>query len=104
GSQALDHFPVDQQLAFAALYDGIAHRQTDIARASDTMERIQALTALGGNPQMMVELRADIGGLRQSIRALHFNAGYMKRHFDALEVKADSSDFAPDAALTHCNS
>ena len=27
GSQTLDHFPIDEQLAFAALYDGVAHRR-----------------------------------------------------------------------------
>lgn len=31
GSQTLDHFPIDEQLVFAALYDGVAHRQVDRA-------------------------------------------------------------------------
>ena len=96
GSQTLDHFPVDQQLAFAALYDGIAHRQTDIANASDATERIQALIPLGGNPEAMVQLRTEIGSLRQSIHDLRFNSAYMTRHFDALGVKPDRTDFAPD--------
>src|SRR3954464_8285916 len=35
GSQTLDHFAINEQLAFAALYDGIEHRQIDIEKASD---------------------------------------------------------------------
>lgn len=102
GSQTLDHFPVDQQLAFAALYDRIAQRQTDIAHGADAVERIQALIPLGGNPGAMVQLRTEIGGLRQSIHDLRFNAAYMKRHFDALGVKPDRSDFAPDIDVGDC--
>ena len=104
GSQTMDHFPIDQQLAFAALYDGIAHRQDDIARGADAVERIQALIPLGGDPETRRQLRIEIGLLRQSIHDLRFNADYMKRHFDALGVKADSSDFAPDLAQAHCAS
>ena len=102
GSQTLDHFPVDQQLAFAALYDGIAHRQTEIAHGVDAVERIQALIPLGGNPEAMVQLRTEIGGLRQSIHDLRFNAAYMTRHFDALGVKPNRSDFAPDLVRSRC--
>ena len=102
GSQTLDHFPVDQQLAFAALYDGIAHRQTDIANGAYAVERIQALIPLGGNAEAMLRLRTEIGALRQSIRDLRFNAAYMKRHFDALGVQPDRSDFAPDLANARC--
>jgi hypothetical protein len=104
GSQTLDHFPVDQQLAFAALYDGIAHRQTDIANGAYAVERIQALIPIGGNAEAMLRLRTEIGALRQSIRDLRFNAPYMKRHFDALGIQPDRSDFAPDLANTRCAS
>jgi hypothetical protein len=102
GSQTLDHFPVDQQLAFAALYDGIAHRQGEIENGTNAVERIQALMALGGNPEAMVQLRIQLGGLRQSIHDLRFNAAYMTRHFDALGVKPDRSDFAPDLVRGGC--
>ena len=102
GSQTLDHFPIDQQLAFAALYDGIAHRQIDITKGTDAVERVQALIPLGGDADAMRQLRTELGSLRQSIRDVRFNDAYMKRHFDALGVKADRSDFAPDLALTHC--
>ena len=102
GSQTLDHFPIDQQLAFAALYDGIAHRQTDIAAGADALDRIQALIPLGGDPDAMRELRKELGLARRSIHNVSFNAGYMKRHFDAVGVKADKSDFAADVAISHC--
>lgn len=104
GSQTLDHFPIDQQLTFAALYDGIAHRQIDIAKGADAVERVQALVPQGGDPVAMRELLTDLGNLRQSIHDLRFNDAYMRRHFDALGVKPDRSDFAPDLALVHCES
>lgn len=102
GSQTLDHFPIDQQLAFAALYDGIAHRQTDIAAGSVAVERIQSLIPLGGDPDAIRELRIELGSLRQSIHDLSFNAGYMKRHFDALGVKPDRRDIEPELAASRC--
>ena len=40
-SQTLDHFPLDQQLAFATLYDGMAHREKDLSDAIDLMHRIR---------------------------------------------------------------
>ena len=104
GSQTLDHFPIDQQLAFAALYDGIAHRQTDIAAASDAIELIQALIPLGGDRNAMRQLRIELGSVRQSVRDLAFNDKYMKRHFDAVGVKPDRSDFAPEITSSRCRS
>jgi hypothetical protein len=95
-SQTLDHFPLDEQLDFAALYDGIAHRQVDIEVASDIMERLPSLQALADNDEGRPAFRAALGALRSKIGSLTDNDGYMTRHFDAVGAKATRSDFAAD--------
>lgn len=99
GSQTLDHFPIDEQLAFASLYDGVAHRQIDIERTREIFERVQTLIPLATDAQGRRELREELGDLKGKINALTANDAYMKRHFDALGVRADSSDFAADLAV-----
>ena len=102
GSQTLDHFPIQEQLAFAALYDGIEHRQVDIEKASDLVGRVKALVPLSDTPQGQRELRAALGNLKWELDALISNESYMKRHFDALGVKADRSDFAAEFNSAGC--
>ena len=96
GSQTLDHFPIREQIAFASLYDGIVHRQVAIERADDLAARVQALIPLAADQQSRRDLRAVLGELKMRISDLARNDGYMTRHFDALGVKADRSDFAAD--------
>ena len=96
GSQALDHFRIDEQLALAALYDGIEHRQVDIEKASDLLGRVKTLVPLTEGAQSRRELRVAVGNLKWELDALVNNAPYMKRHFDAVGVKPDRSDFAAD--------
>lgn len=95
-SQALDHFPVREQLAFAALYAGISNRQSSIGEASDAMDRIQTLIPLASDPNARRELRETLGDLRSAAASMVDNEAYMKRHFDAVHVTSDWSDFAPD--------
>src|SRR5262249_2421479 len=61
GGGTLDHFPVEEQLAFAALYDGIAHREAEIQKASDLTYQVQTLTPLAGDVQDRRELREALG-------------------------------------------
>jgi hypothetical protein len=96
GSETLDHFPIDEQLAFAALYDGLAHRQVDIERASELSSRIEALIPLATDAQARRDLRVALGEVAMTIGSLRANDGYMTRHFDALGVKPDRRDFAAD--------
>jgi hypothetical protein len=96
GSQTLDHFAINDQLAFAALYDGIAHRQVDIEKASDLIGRVKTLIPLADDAQGRRELRSAMGNLQWELEAVIGNAEYMKRHFDAVGVKPDRTDFAPD--------
>lgn len=102
GSQTLDHFPIDEQLTFAALYDGVVHRQLDLERASGLTERVQTLIPLATNEQGRRELQVALGDLENSLHVLVANDAYMKRHFDALGVKPDRRDIAADLALTRC--
>ena len=95
-SQTLDHFPIDEQLAYAALYAGIGNRQVSIGQASDTIDRLHTLIPLASDPQARLQLREMLGDLRNQLGSLVENEGYMQRHFDALGVKADRSDFAAD--------
>ena len=100
GSGTLDHFPIQDQLAFAAMYDGIVHRQADIESASDLSGQAAGLVPLATDAQGRRELRSVLGRLTGKIDGLASNDGYMKRHFDALGVKADRSDIAADDSKT----
>jgi hypothetical protein len=104
GSETLDHFPIDEQLAFASLYDGVVHRQADIVRAMQMIARVQTLMPLATDSQGRRDLRQALGDLRGGLDDLLANEGYMKRHFDAVGVKADSSDFAADVDRSLCAS
>ena len=95
-SEALDHFPVREQLAIAGLYAGIANRQSSIGQASDALDRIQTLIPLAADPNARRELREALGVLRSEAASMIDNEAYMDRHFDALGVKADWSDLAFD--------
>ena len=96
-SQALDHFPLREQLEFAALYDGIAHRQIDLEKEEDSVDRVRALVPLADDAQGRRELRVALGDLKAKIGSLIIDNAYMIRHFDALGVKPDRRDFAADA-------
>jgi hypothetical protein len=102
GSQTLDHFPINEQLAFASLYDGVAHRQIDIVRVSELFERVRTLAPLATDGQERNKLRETLGDLKGGIDDLISNDDYMKRHFDAVGVKPDRRDFAADVAISHC--
>jgi hypothetical protein len=102
GSQTLAHFPLREQLAFAALYDGLANRQADLDRASDLMERVHTLLPLAADQRERLQLRESLGDLGAALSDLLSNGGYMKRHFDAVGVRADRSDFAADLPATGC--
>jgi hypothetical protein len=102
GSQTLDHFPVDEQLAFAALYDGVVHRQVDIETAAGLSYRVQSLIPLATDAQGRANLREAVGELKMRIGSLTDNDSYMTRHFDALGVKADRRDFAADIGEMRC--
>jgi hypothetical protein len=102
GSQTLDHFPIDEQLALAALYDGAAHRQVDIEREGNLEQRAYGLMQLAADSQSRRDLRAILGELKMQIYALTNNDSYMERHFDALGVKADRRDFSADMDSNDC--
>jgi hypothetical protein len=102
GSQALDHFPIEEQLAFARLYDGIAHRQVEIEKATDLSQRVLSAIPLAIDPQGRHELRIGLGSLRLRLVSLTAEDAYMKRHFEALGVKADRSDVAADFKIATC--
>lgn len=104
GSQTLDHFPIREQLALASLYDGVAHREVDIVRVAQLFERIRTLVPLATDVEGRRILRQTLGDLRGGIDDLIANDDYMNRHFDAVGVKADRSDFAADLAVSHCGS
>jgi hypothetical protein len=103
GSGTLGHFPIEEQLAFAALYDGIVHRQITIEQISDQMDQVDTRLPLASDVQGRRELRAALGALKVKFVHLVSDEDYMRRRFDALGVKPDRSDFAadvPDAG--HC--
>ena len=102
-SLTMDHFPMREQLAFASLYDGIAHRQVDIGAVTQYFDRIQTLVPLASNPTARMELREVIGGAKSEIASMIDNEGYMQRHFDAVGVKPDRSDFAADLVGFGCD-
>ena len=101
----LDHFSVRDQLAFAALYDGVIHRQQTIEAGADLSEQVAGLVPLATDEHGRHELRTVLGRLSGKINDLAFNDAYMRRHFDAIGVKADQSDIAVDASkLPQCHS
>ena len=102
-SGTLDHFSIPEQLEFAALYDGIAHREADIEAATDLAEQAAGLAPLATDAQGRREFRSVLGKLTGKINNLASNDRYMKRHFDALGVKSDRSDFAADTSA-QCHS
>ena len=102
GSATLDHFPIDEQLAFAALYDGLAHREVNIEIATDLIGKANTLMPLATDEQGRRELQVALGNVRMRYLALLSDDGYMRRHFDALGVKADRSDFAADVTNVGC--
>ena len=104
GSQTLSHFPLREQLEFAALYDGLANRQTQGLKASDLMDRVQTLVPLATDAQGARELRETLGDLRTALKNLLDNVGYMDWHFDELGVKPDRSDIASGLAESGCGS
>lgn len=101
-SETIEHFPVDQQLAFAALYDGVAHRQLDLERAQELVGRVKTLVPIATDAGGRRELQQALGDLDFRMAVLTANDDYMRRHFDALGVKPDRSDFAADLAIAHC--
>ena len=102
GSQTLDHFPIDEQLSFAALYDGVVHRELDLEHASGLAAHVQTLIPLTTDEQGRRELRIALGDLDNSLHVLVANDAYMIRHFEALGVKPDRRDIAADLAFTRC--
>jgi hypothetical protein len=103
-SGTLDHFPIADQLEFAALYDGIVHRQADIQSAADLSEQVRSLIPLATDTEGRRELRSVLGRLTGKIDALTNNDAYMNRHFDALGVRPDDRDIAADEATSpHCH-
>jgi hypothetical protein len=102
-SQALEHFPIAEQLAFAALYAGLANRQVSVDQASIALDRIHALVPLASDPAARRELLESLGDLSAADRSMIRNERYMNRHFDALGVKPDESDFAADLSFWKCD-
>ena len=94
----LDHFPITEQLEFASLYDGIKHREADIETATDLGQQVHGLIPLADDAAGRRELRAVLARLAGKIQAVAQNDSYMRRHFDAVGVKPDRSDFAADDA------
>lgn len=101
-SGAFDHFPIDEQLSYAALYDGIAHRQTQIEKITDVMGQITALLPLARDEKDRRDLQVSLAALKSQLTSLTTDAGYMSRHFDALGIKPDRSDFAADIKASGC--
>lgn len=101
-SDTLDHFPIDEQLAFAALYDGVTHRQVDIEKAGDLFSRVNSLIPLATDDQSRRDLRIALGSLTLKIGSLTHNDNYMTRHFDALGVTPDDADISAELANQHC--
>ena len=102
GSQAMDHFPIKEQLALASLYDGIQHRSVEIQLAADLVRQVQSAMPVADDAQGRRELRRAVANLRWELDSLIRNEAYMKRRFDAVGVKADRSDFGPDFSDKLC--
>lgn len=101
-SQTLDHFPLKEQLDFAALYDGVLHRQVDLEKATDLYEQVLYLLPLADDAESRRDLRTTLGKLEMKITALAVNDDYMRRRFDAVGVKPDTSDFSADISGPGC--
>ncbi|PXA87443.1 hypothetical protein DMC47_32035 [Nostoc sp. 3335mG] len=101
-SDALDHFPVDEQLSYATLYDGIAHRQVEMEKITDLMAQIDTLLPFANDRENRRTLQLTLAGLKTKLFVLTTDAGYMRRRFDALGIKPDQSDFAADIATAGC--
>ncbi len=95
-SQALDHFPIDEQVAIAALYDGVIHRQEEIFGLGDLATHVGVMLRATTDGRGRRDLQIATGELAASLAALKEEEAYMTRHFDAVGVKADRSDFAAD--------
>src|SRR5439155_21692247 len=67
GSETLDHFAIQDQLAFAALYDGIIHREADIESASDLSGQAAGLVPLATDAQGRRDLRNVLARLTGKI-------------------------------------
>ena len=103
-SQALEHFPFNQQLAFAALYDAISHRQVDIEKADDLMGRVSSLVPFATDAQGRRELGTAVANLKIQIGVLIYNDASMRRQFDAVGAKPDRTDLESDASGPNCSS
>ncbi len=101
-SGSFDHFPIDEQLSYASLYDGIAHRQAEIEKAHDLMGQITALLPLARDHRGLRDLQVALSELKSRLTSLSTDAGYMRRRFDALGIKPDRSDFAADIQTSGC--
>jgi hypothetical protein len=102
-SQTLDHFPLDEQLAFARLYDGIENRQVDLQKVTDLIDRVLTLIPLADDAANRSELRRTLGDLRTKVAlGLTTQEQYMKLRFDALGVSSDRSDFAAGFSGVSC--
>jgi hypothetical protein len=103
-SQALEHFPFKQQLAFAALYDAISHRQVDIEKADDLMGRVSSLVPFATDAQGQRELGTAVANLKIQIGVLIYNDASMRRQFEAVGAKPDRIDFESDTSGSNCPS
>ena len=53
-SQTLSHFPMTEQLAYASLYDGVAHRQSDIESLTRSLHAAKGLISVAGERERPV--------------------------------------------------
>lgn len=95
-SQALDHFPIDEQVAIGALYDGIIHRQSQLEAQGPATDRLNILLQVDGATSNRRDIRIAIGELKGILVGVREENDYMVRHFDAVGVKPDRRDFAAD--------
>lgn len=103
-SQTLDHFPIRQQLAFAALYAALQNRNLDIEMSFPLDQRIKTLIPLAVDAQGRRDLRESLGAFRGHLVQLLTNIDYMKQHFDEVGVKADRADLLKYENPTGCSS
>lgn len=103
-SNALDHFPIEDQLAYAAMYDGIAHRQVELEKVTDLMAQVGTLLPFVDTAARRQDLRLTLAALKSKRLAVISDADYMRRHFDALGVRSDQRDFASDIRSSACRS